>query len=263
MIKYLKNIGLVVMLILSLIQLYDWIQKLREGDLTGSINYGVLSFPKGISNDFHNIYSYLDSDSLQIIGQNALETTNKEESYLARKVAREIGYVLRQKVPSSLSYDYLQLSGYWSVIIQNNTHHALNKVILTLPNTKLVSIRHKGGNSEEIKSNGIIDIGTLQPTEDVYIFAWTDITPSSIYFDDVHLTHEAGLGDITFFVPTGPFGQWFDGPGKFLFKALPFLVLILLLLFIGAWMDSKTEKKDDKGDKNSAPPNHFKKERVK
>lgn len=233
MLRLFKNAGIILMVLLSLIQLYDWYKQLRKGELTATINHGVFKLPGGLDSEFRRIYALTSTGTLDSANVDFVKRLAGEDyQRVAARITSNISVFLRRQLPPGVPADYSRLSGYWTATVRNEQTVALKNVIITLPNTTRVLIRRQGEAAKEMPSTDVIQMGDLQPREEVTIFAWASVAPSSMYFGDIKLTHESGIGRVSILAPVGQIGQWMDQHGSQVSVWIA-SVSVLLLLILG------------------------------
>lgn len=88
-----------------------------------------------------------------------------------------------------------------SVIVKNTGSHFASAVSLEVKDAVYAVISRKGQSDKEAVVDGVIDLGNVQPGEEIAVTAWTN-WPTGITPNDVRLRHNDGLGTVSFFVET-------------------------------------------------------------
>ncbi len=228
-----KTIGIILAAILALIQIGAWVSKALEKDLTATVTYGVFVLPNALNAEFKKYHELTDRPALDSAVAELLKSIhNQDEQHLASRILDQVSWFTRSNTPNEIPLDYSLLNGYWSVDVVNEGPKALSSVTLYLPYAARVAIRRTGENTVESKCEEVIRLGTLQPQEEVFLFAWTKSAPSAYNIGQIKLTHDAGVGEVITLVPTGQLGQWFENNSWFLLWILVIVVLVVILYYI-------------------------------
>jgi hypothetical protein len=259
---WLKPIAIAVGIILSALQIWDWINK-PTSYLVANIEFGNLKIPPGIYSAFKKINSLTELETIEnSININEIERTyfkrlpqptkkqlaeinetahlNKDQTdfIVNLSVAIDQQYentkagiktiiiafyeFLHHNIPYDLPEPYNYLEGYWEGIISNNGDKTATGITLKLPNAKLISINKEDLAPQTLEINEIISFEKIKPQEQIKFYAWTTASPSQYLAKSIRLTHDSGLGEINISIPLGPFWQW-------LYK---WRLIITVLLFI-------------------------------
>lgn len=201
---------------LSAIQLYDWISKTSENKLVAIVNYGVFHIPTNIMLKFMLNVETINSISElwgldPAVEELRKKTVNADERHLISKTLNSVILFLRQNIPDKNQInDLSDIKGYWMVRVINRGDKAVSSVLIRLPNSKIVSVGEIKKHDIRYIGDEAIHLEIIQPQEEVSLFAWTITAPTEYDVGKIKLTHNAGVGKIYAFVPTGKLGQWVE-----------------------------------------------------
>lgn len=225
--QFIKVVFWVVTLMVALTQLWDWLNAPSQ-DLEADISFSKIPMPESLSNEFSRIYELINFDSLREIPavqykMDALQDGSEKD--FADQILLEISSHLRRRIPPNLPTPYSYFNGCWVAMVRNDGSSTLSAVTIFLPNTCFTSITNEGAEPIENPSNEIINLGELRPKETVSVLAWTKHLTSTYEASTIRLTHSNGIGDVTFYAPTGRLGQLIDRHWTFLFFLIPALLV--------------------------------------
>lgn len=204
-------------------------------DLVAQVEFGPFYLPPLLESQFESFGDLSDFNKLaQSIELEKLlaDQDDKFTRSLAFDILREISLLLLDKLPRSIPSEITQISGYWSVRVENAGPTSLSGVTITLPNTAYISLKREGSNTQNHESREVILIGDLRPREVVRLTAWSFYGPTMLATDDIKLTHAKGLGEVSIRAPAGAFGRWIEDYWGFLiimivaFSPIGFLLIV-------------------------------------
>lgn len=240
-----------VTVLLALTQLYDWITA-SSSDVVAEVRYGSLPYPPGLDAEFHAIRERFSQGELSKLAaiDNYVPETDEESRDLINRVLNDLSRELRFSIPDSLPRQYSRIEGFWQVRVVNSGTTQARAVKLAVPHAVIASVSREGAQTTMHEIAGIVDLGDLHPTESVTVIAWSTHTPARYDEDSLRLTHTDGIGELSIYGESGPFGRFIDRN----WIMLVFVMLITVLLafstvmaILESWRRtaSPTEEGDD------------------
>ena len=235
MLNHVKTVGIVLMIPVALIQLWDWTETVLQDDqLVANVEFWpFLQLPQ-LNSEFERFRELQGLENLEaLIGLDEFMGDNDDPraEALVRQVIRRVNLLLRERLPTSLPFEF-QMYGVWRVRVTNDSRRSLSGVTITLPNTRYLSVDREGEDPIQRESGEVIRVGALRPQESVLLTSWASSAPPSQFrAERIELTHSEGIGEVAMRVPVGPVGQWID---RYWFPLLiiPFLSSAIFLNYL-------------------------------
>lgn len=225
-----KAVGVVLAILVAATQLWDWLT-VPDDELVAHVDFGPFLQPPQLEMEFERFGDLRDWEKLaEIVDLDGL-LDGESDAYakdLARKVLFRVSWLLRDRLPASLPYEY-RLSGIWLARIVSESPRSLSEVTVTLPDTRYVLIRREGGEASHLESGEVIELGNLRPRESLSIVAWSAYETSARRAEEIKLTHSEGVGSVIVRAPVGRLGQWMD---KYWFPAVTLLIYLLIMTIV-------------------------------
>lgn len=98
--------------------------------------------------------------------------------------------------------------GVWYVRIFNKGNISCQSVTIKLPGASMVVLKREGEAECFFDVQDVIKVGSLAPRQEAYVEAWA--TSSWIRERELRLTHEQGVGKITYRASAGPFWRFLE-----------------------------------------------------
>jgi hypothetical protein len=251
LIRSIKNIGIVLAALLALIQVWTWLAKAFENDLTATVSYGAFTLPPGLAAEFERYHKLGQRRVLDSVVAQSLRTAHTlREQNLASRVLDEVSWFIEQNTSNEIPWDFSHLRGYWSVKVVNEGSRAIASVTMFLPYAARLLIARAGEAPVENKCEEVVRLGTLQPREEVSLFVWTTIPPSTYDIDQIKLTHADGVGRIHPLIPIGGLGRWV-GNNLWLILYIAIMAAVVVLMVY-----SYSRQLSGPKDKSSTTPKH-------
>ncbi|HEY2328260.1 MAG TPA: hypothetical protein VGI63_00405 [Verrucomicrobiae bacterium] len=86
----------------------------------------------------------------------------------------------------------------WIISVANNGKKPCDEITLVLPHAAIARISYRLGTSEEYRelTHGVINLGSLNPSDWISIRAWSPSRVTVYQLADVRISHNAGVGKI-------------------------------------------------------------------
>ena len=234
-IPIIRNIGIIIAAVLSLIKIYDWISAPSQ-KLNAEVTYSSFLLPPDVKAAFRKIDSLSTQQTIkkEIDSDKLLRFSSPQARELAEKLIERFSDVIQSNF-SKLPFGKYETGGSYlfQVKVRNVGSKALSTVTLTMPEFLCATIKRPGEETRELGSGEIIRIGILQPREEIMINSWSRYA-FSIDASPIRITHDSGVGRVIFLVPTGPFGQWADRYWSAILTALIGLVAVVIAIYIAS-----------------------------
>ena len=244
----LKTLAFIVALLLAATQLWDWLMEPKD-ELTASVEFAWFEIPPQLSLELSELQALSEEGKLRELL--AIDDMfDGEDSLYARRVASHIllkaKWLLRERLPTGLPYEYRAIDGIWSIRIHNRGALAVSGVSMTVPRTTFLWLKREGREPELRGEEEVINLGDFRPREEVSLLAWTSSPPSARASRDLKLTHDGGVGKVFVRAPVGKVGQLADRywPLFALFLAVVALIALALIFAGGDQTSDEVEQEE-------------------
>jgi hypothetical protein len=197
---FLKTAAAVVGVIWTGVQIYEWIFA-PSGKLKADVSFGVYRNPPAFEESIGSLHRLLkldDSTLQKIYNINLFKGTTADN---VARFLRIYTDVISHTVDEFERGEISNSEGYWNLDILNSGEKEVKNIQIKIPWYSCAVATFEDGTKKIFRKDGVLQIGDLQPSQKVNVFAWTKILPSRSYFDDVKIHHSDGLATIHFFVP--------------------------------------------------------------
>ena len=210
--------------VLSVTQLWDWFVKPSQ-QLEADIQFGPFGLPPALDAYFDKLQPVIAGDWIEPLVRSSIGRAvpaQKDADRIARDVAREVQFRLRDSVPTRIPIEVTTLTGYWRATVRNTGSQPLQGVRLVLPHSTFVQVERDGGPAVRRNVDAVIDLDVVHPRDVLRVTAWSKIEPGIATEGDVRLTHAGGVGTLTIHRPVGILGRLTD---QYAFPAVMLLML--------------------------------------
>lgn len=223
-----------------------------KGKLTAYVHSGQFIIPPAIDGEFKAMNDMASVENL-MANERVSRKLDQVKDESTRKIAEEmierVSSVIQRNIPDSLPSEYRFIDGYWSVKVINNCKEQVTSVRIFLPRTAYVVMKKESDAALSEWSDELLEIGTLQPQEEVDIMAWSSVYPIRSHKDDIKLTHSEGTGKVKVYEPVSPFWSFVAENVGFFMSGIQFtfllVALVLLLIYSASMLSKKNQKPDE------------------
>ncbi len=194
----LKNVALVVTIVIALIKIYDWVHEPSQ-KLVAEITSHSSSLPPDLEQKLVTLSAF-SQEIFYAKEANIQEILDRFESDESRELAIELVNYFEDHLKGFVRTNFSKMMFHTLFCkIKNDGSKALYSCNLKLPDFEFASIERPGEKKKIIDSGKTIQIGTIQPKEEILITTWVTL-PIFLYFgtSNIHLTHDSGIGEVNF-----------------------------------------------------------------
>jgi hypothetical protein len=245
-----KIVGGLLALVLSVLQLWGWVNR-PTTEISAEVAFGHFYLPPTVGDEFEKLrVRWVDSltraDSGATKSTTALALERIADPFL-------FGH------PNELPFSITEITGYWVARVRNGGSQPVKGVRLILPGAKSAEIYPAVGPKTSGAVNSVVELDSIYQGQSVLVVAWTTLwggEPSVLVAEDVRLTHATGVGSVTINAPVGAFGRFMDKNWVPLLLITPMLLFLSLALglFIAWSTDGQSESDTQSTTSGKQPP---------